>query len=66
MAANCAVRENQNGNIMPSKRKSAGRIDGITATIIVISWAVSEPCSSSDYVKHELPAIYQRFHATQH
>lgn len=58
---NCTVREDQN-----AKRTSTRRIEGITATIIALSRAVSEPCSSSDYVKHELLAIYQRFNATQH
>ena len=34
------VREDQNENIMPSKKKSTGRIDGITATIIALSRAM--------------------------
>jgi phage terminase large subunit-like protein len=41
MAGNCAVRQDQNENIMPTKRNSTGRIDGIVASIIGVSRAVA-------------------------
>jgi phage terminase large subunit-like protein len=40
MAGNCAVRQNQNENIMPAKN-STERVDGIVASIIGISRAVA-------------------------
>jgi phage terminase large subunit-like protein len=39
MAGNCAVRQDQNENIMPTKKQSTGRIDGIIAAIIGVSRA---------------------------
>jgi phage terminase large subunit-like protein len=51
MAGNCTVREDQNENIMPSKRKSAGRIDGITAAIIALSRAMLHAPRESIYNK---------------
>jgi phage terminase large subunit-like protein len=39
MAGNCAVRQDQNENIMPTKKQSTGRIDGIIAAIIGLSRA---------------------------
>jgi phage terminase large subunit-like protein len=41
MAGNCAVRQDQNENIMPTKRNSTGRIDGIVAAIIGVNRAVA-------------------------
>ena len=40
MAGNCVVRNDANDNIMPCKRTSAGRIDGVMATIIALSLAM--------------------------
>ena len=41
MAGNCTVRQDQNKNIMPMKRNSTRRIDGIVASIIGVSRAVA-------------------------
>lgn len=41
MAANVAFREDDQGNIMPTKRRSTGRIDGIAATVTAL--AVAQP-----------------------
>lgn len=49
MAGNCTVGEDQNENIAPRERKSNGRIDGITATIIALSRAMTEPRRRSVY-----------------
>jgi phage terminase large subunit-like protein len=35
------VRSDHNDNIMPSKKHSAGRIDGIVATIIALSRCIA-------------------------
>jgi phage terminase large subunit-like protein len=35
------VRQDQNENIMPAKKNSTGRIDGIVASIIAVSRAVA-------------------------
>jgi phage terminase large subunit-like protein len=51
MAGNCVVRQVQNENIMPSNRKSAGRIDGITAAIIALSRAMLHAPRESIYNK---------------
>lgn len=40
LASNCAVRQDQNDNIMPTKKQSTGRIDGIVASIIALSRAI--------------------------
>lgn len=42
MAANLTVREDSNGNVMPDKKHSTARIDGITAAIIGLSRAIAE------------------------
>ena len=49
MAGNCVVRQDQNENIMPSKKRSTARIDGITAIIIALSRAMTEPRRRSVY-----------------
>ena len=41
MAGRCAVRQDQNENIVPTKKDSTGRIDGIVASIIGLSRALS-------------------------
>jgi hypothetical protein len=43
MAAHCAVNQDRTENIMPSKRDSHSRIDGITASIIGLSRAMHVP-----------------------
>ncbi|MGD9635978.1 MAG: terminase TerL endonuclease subunit [Pirellulales bacterium] len=41
MAGRCAVRQDHNENIVPTKKDSTGRIDGIVASIIGLSRALS-------------------------
>ena len=40
-AKNCIAREDENGNRIPSKKRSRGNIDGISATIIGMSRALA-------------------------
>jgi phage terminase large subunit-like protein len=40
MAGRCAVRADHNENIVPTKKDSTGRIDGIVASIIGLSRAL--------------------------
>ena len=49
MAGNCVVRQDQNENIMPSKKCSTARIEGNTAIIIDLSRAMTEPRRRSVY-----------------
>jgi phage terminase large subunit-like protein len=42
-------RQDQNENIMPSKRRSTARIDGIVAIIIALSRAMTAPRRRSVY-----------------
>jgi phage terminase large subunit-like protein len=49
MAGNCVVRQDQNENIMPSKKRSTARIDGIVAIIIALSRAMTAPRRRSVY-----------------
>ncbi|MBX9792250.1 MAG: hypothetical protein K2Y37_25400 [Pirellulales bacterium] len=42
MAGRCAVRHDQNENIVPTKKDSTGRIDGIVASIIGLSRALDD------------------------
>ena len=48
MIAGCMVREDHNQNILPSKRNSTSRIDGIVAAIIALSRAL-HPVRPSRY-----------------
>lgn len=48
MATNCAVRQDQNENIVPCKKRSTGRIDGIVAAIIGLSRALAHDGSIYD------------------
>lgn len=56
MASNCAVRQDQNDNIVPTKKKSTGRIDGIVASIIALSRAMLDE-GGSWYDTHGLLVI---------
>lgn len=49
MAGHCVVREDANLNIMPSKRQSRSRIDGIVASIIGLGRALADAKPSSVY-----------------
>lgn len=50
MAANCAVIQDSNGNIKPSKKTSSEKIDGIAAAVIAIGMTLGEPPpATSDY-----------------
>ena len=52
MATHCAVRQDQNENIVPCKKHSTGRIDGIVAAIIGLSRALAG--GESYYETHRL------------
>lgn len=43
MVANVVKREDEKSNVMPSKRKSRGRIDGVSATLNVLSQRLTAP-----------------------
>lgn len=50
MMSHCAVRNDDNDNIMPSKKRSTDRIDGIVASIVGLSRAMfQEPVVQSVY-----------------
>jgi phage terminase large subunit-like protein len=42
LAGRCAVRQDQNENIVPTKKDSTGRNDGIVASIIGLSRALDD------------------------
>ena len=48
-AKHCIAREDENGNRIPSKKRSRGNIDGISATIIAMSRALAGGASQSMY-----------------
>jgi phage terminase large subunit-like protein len=56
MAGNCVVRTDANNNIMPSKKHSASRIDGIMATIIALCLAMAG--TSNGELKEASAGIY--------
>lgn len=52
-AANVAVKTDSNGNIRPSKAKSTGRIDGISATLNAVGrWIVTDVGKKSATTRH--------------
>jgi len=48
-AKHCVAREDENGNRIPSKKRSRGNIDGISAIIIAISRALAVDSAYSQY-----------------
>lgn len=49
MAANLMIQKDKNENMMPTKAKSTGRIDGIVATIMAVGVSMSTPAPESIY-----------------
>ena len=58
MASNVSVQQDSAGNIMPCKKKSAERIDGISSTIMAVGGAsVSESPKASGYATREIAYV---------
>jgi phage terminase large subunit-like protein len=54
MAGNTLVKTDEGGNIQPSKKFSAGKIDGIAALVTAQAVAISEPQRNSIYEDREM------------
>jgi phage terminase large subunit-like protein len=53
MASNLFVQKDKNENLMPTKAKSTGRIDGITCSIMGVGVAIADMADSSSYLQTE-------------
>jgi phage terminase large subunit-like protein len=56
-AHNAVVRMDENGNVMPSKKKSTGKIDGLHASINGFSRIIFSETQESAYEKHGIQYI---------
>jgi len=57
MAGNCCVRTDFGGNIQPSKKYSAGKIDGIAALVTAQAVAINQPDLKSVYEERGMISI---------
>jgi phage terminase large subunit-like protein len=58
MAGNLALRIDAQGNMMPDKGRSTGRIDGISALILALSrLMLNQPEEGSAYADHGLVVV---------
>ena len=57
MAGNCCVRTDFGGNIQPSKKYSAGKIDGIAALVTAQAVAINQPDVRSVYEERGMISI---------
>lgn len=53
MVSNCSIKTDDQDNIMPAKKKSTGKIDGVAATVTALAVAQAEPEKPKTYLATE-------------